>query len=336
MQRASMFAVPRSTGAPAKVLPGGADFSSAFSRLRPSRRKATLILDYSGEISRKNSSGLVSEQGGDQWTPSPNSSRWTARQRFSMFRRARVQSAVKLRLKVKRDQVALSNTPVVSEEHRRRLQDRSIRGDQTAAQLSGGARGSGPSTWSMPGLRQESHAGADHRAARKERGGAVAKETSPQVLNELEAYFGNSPILTKSSIASTCRSCAGAMENPGLITFAQRLILSPPDRETTAVSARVRERGGARIRAPMVRDLVTTAWWDDIWLNEAFATWTERTILSKWKPEWHEDVSAVVRTNDAMRTDNLVSARRIRAADRREKTTCAAPSTASPTKRAPP
>ncbi len=33
-------------------------------------------------------------------------------------------------------------------------------------------------------------------------------------------------------------------------------------------------------------DLVTTAWWNDTWLNEAFATWMERKIPGEWQPEW--------------------------------------------------
>jgi len=57
---------------------------------------------------------------------------------------------------------------------------------------------------------------------------------------------------------------------------------------------------------------VTTAWWDDIWLNEAFATWMTSYVVDKWKPEWDERTELVSRVASAMRSDGLTSARRIR------------------------
>ena len=59
-------------------------------------------------------------------------------------------------------------------------------------------------------------------------------------------------------------------------------------------------------------DLVTTAWWNDTWLNEAFATWMERKIPGEWQPGWHLDVTAVNARSGAMRRDDLASAREIR------------------------
>jgi alanyl aminopeptidase len=59
-------------------------------------------------------------------------------------------------------------------------------------------------------------------------------------------------------------------------------------------------------------DLVTTAWWDDIWLNEAFATWMTDHLLQEWKPEWHADAKRASDSNGAMHNDALGSARSIR------------------------
>ncbi len=59
-------------------------------------------------------------------------------------------------------------------------------------------------------------------------------------------------------------------------------------------------------------DLVTTAWWNDIWLNEGFATWMETKIVNEWKPEWHANIDAVDDRIEAMGLDSLVSARKIR------------------------
>ncbi len=59
-------------------------------------------------------------------------------------------------------------------------------------------------------------------------------------------------------------------------------------------------------------DLVTTAWWDDIWLNEAFATWMASKTLEQWQPGWHEELSEAESRRGAIRSDSLLSARQIR------------------------
>ncbi len=59
-------------------------------------------------------------------------------------------------------------------------------------------------------------------------------------------------------------------------------------------------------------DVVTMPWWDDLWLNESFATWMQSKITQKLHPEFNADLERISDTADAMKSDSLVSVRRIR------------------------
>ena len=97
-----------------------------------------------------------------------------------------------------------------------------------------------------------------------------------------------------------------------MVTYAQNLILSDP-----AIDTEQRQRTYASVAAHELAhqwfgDLVTLAWWDDTWLNEAFATWTSAKIIAEWKPEWRSRLGDLNGKFGAMGEDSLVAARKIR------------------------
>ena len=79
---------------------------------------------------------------------------------------------------------------------------------------------------------------------------------------------------------------AGALENWGCIVFGERFILL--DTETTAAKSwqMAVETLCHELAHQWFGNLVTMAWWDDLWLNEAFAEWAGFYVVDKMFPEW--------------------------------------------------
>jgi alanyl aminopeptidase len=104
----------------------------------------------------------------------------------------------------------------------------------------------------------------------------------------------------------------GAMENAGAVTFGDQLLLF--DEKTAPLW---QKRAYAEVMAhelahQWVGDLVTAAWWDDIWLNEAFATWIESKAADIWDPKINAKLSLLDGIQRAIGNDALASARAIR------------------------
>ncbi|NMO18068.1 M1 family metallopeptidase [Pyxidicoccus fallax] len=141
--------------------------------------------------------------------------------------------------------------------------------------------------------------------------GAYAAEVTPQILAALEDYFGSPYPYEKLDVIAV-PLLGGAMEHPGLVTFNSRSILSKPEEDTLQ-----RQRGfsGTQVHElahQWFGNLVTMQWWDDLWLNEAFATWITPRIVETWRPAWDAPVERVDDRNRALEADSLLSARRIR------------------------
>jgi alanyl aminopeptidase len=102
------------------------------------------------------------------------------------------------------------------------------------------------------------------------------------------------------------------MENPGLITFRDSLLLVDPVNTTTATKRAQTLVIAHEFAHQWFGDLVTMKWWDDVWLNEGFATWASAKIVDVWKPSFGATVQAISDMQTIMDTDALASARAVR------------------------
>jgi len=115
---------------------------------------------------------------------------------------------------------------------------------------------------------------------------AFALETARETLARLERYFGLPYPYEKLDLVAVPDFEAGAMENAGAVFFRETLLLTDPATVTLGERKRVAEVICHELAHMWYGDLVTMAWWDDLWLNEAFATWMAFHIVDDWRPEW--------------------------------------------------
>jgi alanyl aminopeptidase len=138
----------------------------------------------------------------------------------------------------------------------------------------------------------------------------MARE-SGTIVAALEDYTGIDFPYAKLDHVVTPGGLGGAMENAGLITYAPPYLLLPE-----SVSADTRENA-LRVMAHEVAhqwfgDLVTLAWWDDLWLNEAFATWASHHVMRDLYSKYGGDSSAPTSRFIALDAEDDPSARAIR------------------------
>jgi peptidase M1-like protein/ERAP1-like protein len=139
-----------------------------------------------------------------------------------------------------------------------------------------------------------------------------AAKLAPPILAALERYFGRPYPYEKLDLIAVPEFWPGAMENAGAITFADRVLLLDP----ATMSQERRGRTLYVIAHEMAHmwfgDLVTMAWWDDLWLNESFADWMASKISQEVAPEYHYDVKEMGGIQDLMHTDARPSTPAIR------------------------
>jgi puromycin-sensitive aminopeptidase len=113
-----------------------------------------------------------------------------------------------------------------------------------------------------------------------------ALEAGAASLARLEEWFGIPYPYGKLDLVAVPDFEAGAMENPGAVFFRETLLLLDPATVSLPEKKRAAEVIAHELAHMWYGDLVTMAWWDDLWLNEAFATWMAYRVVDDWKPEW--------------------------------------------------
>lgn len=140
-----------------------------------------------------------------------------------------------------------------------------------------------------------------------------ALTTAVKAIEFFNDYFGVSYPLPKSDHVALPDFSAGAMENWGLITYRETCLLV--DEANTSIPAKeyVATVITHELSHQWFGDLVTMRWWDDLWLNESFASLMECVAVDALYPEWNTWLDfATSRTLSAQRRDSLPGAQAVR------------------------
>ena len=145
----------------------------------------------------------------------------------------------------------------------------------------------------------------------KKQYGEFALEAAAQSIHFYNQWYGIKYPFAKLDMLAIPDYEWGGMENTSSIFYRDTALLM--DEKTASVFAR---RGHAATVAHEIAhqwfgDLVTAAWWDDIWLNEGFASWMERKPIMAWHPEWRLEEDEAASAQTIIGLDSLSAARAI-------------------------
>ena len=141
--------------------------------------------------------------------------------------------------------------------------------------------------------------------------GRIALDAAQQLLTFFNGYYSTKYPFGKLDVVAFPDFAAGAMENTAAIFYRETVLLA----DSKSASVDTRKTIWSVLAHEMAHqwfgDLVTMQWWDDIWLNEGFATWMANKPLAAAHPEWNIPVDEAAENREALALDSLKSTRPI-------------------------
>ena len=137
--------------------------------------------------------------------------------------------------------------------------------------------------------------------------GKFGLETGRQCIQFYNRYFEIKYPFEKLDLIEVPDFASEAMENTGAIIFRDSALLLDPEHSSVDQEKAVATTIAHEIAHQWFGDLVTMAWWDDLWLNEGFANWMQTKPIAAWKPEWNLELDDIRDSERALALDSLAS-----------------------------
>ncbi|HET9418466.1 MAG TPA: M1 family metallopeptidase [Chthoniobacterales bacterium] len=132
--------------------------------------------------------------------------------------------------------------------------------------------------------------------------GRYALESTAQILDYYNDYFGVPYPLPKLDQIAIPGGFGGAMENWGGITYFETALLFDPQKSSESTRQIIYEVIAHEVAHQWFGDLVTMGWWDNLWLNEGFASWMGSKCTARFNPQWEVWLQKVTPRDPTRRT----------------------------------
>lgn len=279
---------------------------------------ARLTIKFTGILNDKlrgfYRSQYTTDQGETRYLAATQFEATDARQAFPCWDEPARKARFEATLVIPEDTVAISNTPVVSETPLTESPDQ--RGQAGGLKEVRFAETPVMSTYllafvigDLTHIEKEAASGTRvgvWTTRGKEDQGRFALDTSVKLLSFFNDYFGIPYPLQKLDHIAIPDFAAGAMENWGAVTYRETALLVDPQNSSAGTRQRVAEVVAHEMAHMWFGDLVTMRWWDDLWLNESFASWMGTKAVDWLFPEWQMWTQFVnMDTNRALSLDGL-------------------------------
>lgn len=280
----------------------------------------TVTLEFSGQITR-DMNGIYpcpfKHNGKHKMLLATQLESHYARQAFPCIDEPEAKATFDLTLTTPKGETVLSNTPIEKEQAVDSLEflvDRKPKLQTTNYKLTTFQTTPRMSTYLLAFVVGEMH----HRTSKTKNGTEVnvwatvaqptdaldfAVDTAKRSIEFFEDYFNVAYPLAKSDHVALPDFAVGAMENWGLITYRERVLLAYPDETSQSTYESIALVIAHETSHQWFGDLVTMRWWNDLWLNESFANMMEYQAVDAMFPQWqvwdtfinHEGLSALRR-----------------------------------------
>src|SRR5579885_587089 len=270
-------------------------------------------IQYSARLDDKTNSGLHRKKSGGDWYAYTTFTPIEARRAFPCFDEPRYKTNWRVTLHVPRADMALANSPAIEEANEPGAMKKVVFAETPPLAPSVVAFAVGPFETIEAGV-----AGATRTPVRviaprgRGREAAAARTATAGILDSLESYVGRPYPWAKLDHLAVPDMAFGAVENPGLIMYRERVLLAAPERDTAERRRIMRATMAHELAHQWFGNLVTPVWWDDVWLSEGIATWLGGNVADLELPEFERGVAAAARRHRMMMMDSTARARPVR------------------------